>query len=191
MFIVPCVGYTLRSMGLNATVLAGRRVILATDFQQALTGMPLSIVETHATLDNSTPVPLPAGAPAPPLPPELLDEAPPVVAVAPPAAAFTASPPAPPTLSLAFTLTVAHPLQWTLTLINTVTKTHLDVTKGVPPGLTVAPAGGAWSSPALPVTVTLTADFAAAQGVGTHYLYMTGVSKRGVSAFVRAPLVVS
>src|SRR5262245_15559428 len=38
-FIVPCVGYTLRSMGLNATTVAGRAAILATDFQQSLTGL--------------------------------------------------------------------------------------------------------------------------------------------------------
>ncbi|HEX2093615.1 MAG TPA: hypothetical protein VHG28_14510, partial [Longimicrobiaceae bacterium] len=52
----PCVGYTLRSMGLNATTISQRRAILATDMQQSYTGLPLTIVETQTVLqDNSSP----------------------------------------------------------------------------------------------------------------------------------------
>jgi len=192
-FIVPCVGYTLRSMGLNATTMAGRKVILTTDFQQSITGLPLSIVETHMTFDNSTPVPLPAGAASGTIAPELLEVAPPMVAVVPPVAALTSAPPPPkpPTATLTFTLAAPFPLGWMLTLINRVAKTHLDVTNGVPPGLIVAPPGGAWTASTLTVTVTITAAFAVAQGVGTHEFYMTGVTKRGVSAYTSAQLVVS
>jgi len=36
-FILPCVGYPLRSMGLNATVIDGRKVMLVTDFTPSIT----------------------------------------------------------------------------------------------------------------------------------------------------------
>ena len=65
----PCTGYQLRSMGLNATQIKGERVILATDFNQTCTGLPLTMIETHQIIDNSTPAPIPDGQPAPPLPP--------------------------------------------------------------------------------------------------------------------------
>ena len=68
---LPCVGYTLVSMGLNATTIDGRRTILVTDFNRTQTGLPLAMVETHQGLDNSTVVPLPAGGA--PLPPELAE----------------------------------------------------------------------------------------------------------------------
>jgi hypothetical protein len=192
-FIVPCVGYTLKSMGLNATTMVGRKVVLATDFQRSITGLPLSIVETHTMVDDSTPAPLPAGAGSAPGAPELLDVAPPVVAVVSPPAVFTSAPPPPkpPTATLAFTLNAPYPLQWTLTFLNTIAKTHLDVTNGVPPGIVVAPSGGAWTTPALTVTVTITVAFAIAQGLGTHELYMTGVTRRGLSAYAKGLLVVS
>jgi hypothetical protein len=189
-FIVPCVSYTLKSMGLNASTIAGKRIILATDFQQSATGMPLSIVETTSVVDDSTPAPLPAGASSASLAPELLDVAPPVVVAVPPTMPFVSSTMQPATAPIAFTLTTAYPLAWTLTLLNSTQQKSIDVTNGVP-GLVVAPAGGAWSSPSLTVTATMTAAFLAALGPGTHYLYMTGVSKRGMSSFALATLVVS
>ncbi len=41
----PCVGYTLQSMGLNATKIDERKVILVTDFNKTLNGLPLDITE--------------------------------------------------------------------------------------------------------------------------------------------------
>src|SRR3954447_10742934 len=52
-FDPPCVGYRLTSMGLNASQIDGRKVILVTDFNQTSTGLPLLITETHQVLDNS------------------------------------------------------------------------------------------------------------------------------------------
>lgn len=189
-FIVPCVGYTLRSMGLNATTIAGRKAILATDFQQTITGLPLTIVETNTTFDNSTPAPIPAGQSAPPLSAELSDNTKPVVVAAPPVVPFVTSTMMPASAPVAFTLTHPHPLQWMLTLINGTTGVHADVTSGLP-GLVVAPAGGAWNSSTLVVTATMTAAFMAALSPGTHYLYMTGVSQRGLSAYAQATITVS
>lgn len=189
-FIVPCVGYTLKSMGLNSTKIAGRKAILATDFQQTVTGLPLTIVETHTTFDNSTPAPIPAGQNAPPLSAELSDHTKPVVVAAPPAVPFVTATMLPATAPVVFTLTHPYPLQWILTLINGTTGVNADVTNGLP-GLTVTPAGGSWSSPVLVVTATMTAAFMAALSPGMHYLYMTGVSKRGLSAYAQATITVS
>src|SRR5690349_1532670 len=66
-FLTPCIGYTLRSMGLNSTKIGGVSAIMVTDFNQSFTGLPLTITETHTTIDNSTPAPLPPGGAAPPL----------------------------------------------------------------------------------------------------------------------------
>jgi hypothetical protein len=189
----PCVGYTLTSMGLNATTLNGRKVILATDFQKSFTGLPLTIVETHSAYDNSSPAALPAGAGSATLAPELLDVAPPIVAVVPPSAVFTSAPPPPkpPTFLLTFSLSAPYPLLWILTFINTVAGQAMDATNGIPPGIVVAPAGGSWTPSSLTVTVTITALFAVAQGIGTHEFFMTGVTKRGISAYAKALMVVS
>ena len=60
-------------MGLNATQIDGRKVILVTDFNQTLTGLPLLMTESHQTFDESTPAAIPTGQPAPPLSPEMAD----------------------------------------------------------------------------------------------------------------------
>lgn len=192
-FIVPCVGYTLASMGLNASLIAGRKVILATDFQKSVTGLPLSVVETTTVIDDSTPAPLPAGASSAPLAPELLDVAPPVVAAVPPAVAFSTTTLQPATAAVVFTLTSAYPLSWTLTLLNMNALTSVDATNGLPSGLVVTPAGGAWSSPTLTVTATMSAAFMASLGPNPmpHQLYMTVVSKRGKSAYALATITVT
>ena len=190
-FLVPCVGYTLKSMRLNASSIAGKQVILATDVQQTQTGLPLLITETTKMIDDSTPAPLPAGASSAPLAPELLDMVKPIVTAAPPTLAFTLSTMQPAMATLSFTLVSAFPRAWTLVLLNGLTKTSTDVTNGHPGGLTLVPSGGGWSSAPLTVTATLTASFMAAQGAGTHWFYMTGVSKRGLVGFVPATLVVS
>jgi hypothetical protein len=187
----PCVGYQLRSMGLNASTIDGRQVILVTDFNQTFTGLPLLMTEFHTTIDNSTPAPIPAGQVAPPLSPAMADMVAPVVTAVPPVLAFNLTTQQPVTAAATFTLTSTYPSQWLLTLINETAHSHADVTNGLPPGLTVMPAGGAWSSPTLAVTVTMTAAFMTALTAGQHHLYMTGVSQRGLSGWAEVVLTVS
>jgi hypothetical protein len=178
-FIPPCVGYTLKSMGLNATTIDGRNVILVTDFNQSFTGLPLTIQDFHTTSDDSTPAPVPTGESAPAPSPAMADLASPVVAAVPPTAAFSIST-TPVPVVFNFTLTSEHPLKWMLTLINESQGTHLDLTNGAP-GATVTPSGGSWTSPTLSVTVTMTPAFVAALTPGTTQLYLTGISQRGLS----------
>jgi hypothetical protein len=189
-FVVPCVGYTLKSMKLNATTVGGRQAILVTDFQQTLTGLPLSIVETNSAVDNSTPASLAPGETSAPLSPAMMDETPPVITAVPPVVPFSTMTMLPPTAVITFTLSHPYPLQWMLTLLNGTLLQNIDVTNGFP-GLIVAPAGGSWSTPTMVVTATMTAAFMAALTPGTHYFYMTGVSQRGISAYAQATVVVS
>jgi hypothetical protein len=207
----PCVGYTLKSMGLNATTIGGKKAILATDFQQSQTGLPLTIVETQTiTRDDTLPGGgagagvgggagvgaggaaggaagggMASGAPAP-TPPELLDMVKPIVTVSPAALAFDGTTQLPPVAPVIFSLTTDHPLEWQLRLINPVQKYDLDLTDGTTPGAAVMPAGGGWSTTTLTVTLTLTAVFMAALGKTTpttlHEFYCTGISRRGLSA---------
>ena len=188
--IPPCGGYVLRSMGLNATFVGGRRVILATDFNQTLTGLPLEITEFHTTIDDSTPAPIPAGGAAPPLSPALADAIRPIVTAVPPALAFvTASPVAP--LTTVFTILGDHPNLWNLTRVSEPAGTHADLTNGDPTGLTVVPAGGDWDEPGMIVTVTMTQTYIVGLGVGTHHFYLTGVSRRGLSGHFDVTLSVT
>jgi hypothetical protein len=201
--LCPCIGYKLSSMGLNATMINGRRVILATDFNQTFTGLPLIITEFHQTFDNTTPASLPAapGPPArpgeglspatsssPPLSPDMLDSTKPTVVAAPPVLAFNSMTMMPPVLTVVFTIVTAFPLKWILTLLNGVARASINATNGAPPGLIVAPPGGL---PSPVVTMTLTAPFMAALGPGMHYFYLTAVSRRGLSGFGQAVLTVT
>ncbi len=187
----PCVGYRLQSMGLNATQVAGRRAILTTDFNQTLTGLPLTMTELHTTLDNSTPAAIPNGQSAPPLSPALVDTVKPMVAVAPPALAFNTTTMQPATLAATFTLSHPFPLRWMLTLISEPQARHQDVTAGLPPGLTLAPAGGEWTTPTLAVQMTLTAAYVATLGIGLTHFFMAGISQRGLSSWAELVLTVS
>lgn len=189
-FVVPCVGYTLRSMGLNASEINSRKVVLVTDFNLTDTGLPLTMVETHQAFDDSTTTSIPNQQPAPPLPGPLADLAAPVVVAAPPAGAFNTTTQLPPVLPLTFTLTSAFPLQWMLTYISEPTGTHQDFTNGAA-GAVVAPPGGSWTSPVLVVVVTLTLGFLSTLAPGLHHFYMTGVSQRGLSALGEAIVTVS
>jgi hypothetical protein len=186
----PCVGYTLRSMGLNATEVDGRKVILVTDFNQTLTGLPLTITEFHQTFDDSVPGALPPGYSPSASPPELADTTKPVVTALPAPLAFNSELSVPPVLMSGFTLFSQYPLKWMLTLINGTTGLHLDATSGLP-GLVVLPPGGVWASPTLAVTLTLTAPFMAGLGVGRHQLYMTAVNRRGLNNYATVNLVVT
>lgn len=187
----PCVGYTLRSMGLNATKIDGLAVILVTDFNQTLTGLPLTMTETHSCVDDSTPAPIPPGAAPPPLTPEMADVAAPVVAGVITSPTFVTAQSLPPAVTATFTLASAFPNRWVLTRLSETTGTHGDLTSGDPGGAVVAPAGGAWDAPALTVTLALSATYMAALGPGPHHFYMTGVSKRGLSAYAKVTLTVS
>ncbi len=187
----PCIGYRLQSMGLNATQIDGRKVIMTSDFNQSFTGLPLLMTETHTTIDNSTPAPIPAGQPAPPLSPALLDSVAPVVIGIPPVLAFNTVTMQPATLATTFTLTSVHPMKWIATLINEPLRSHTDVTNGLSPGLVVTPAGGAWNSSPLVVTLTMTATFMLALTPGLHHFYMIGVNQRGLSGFFKVVLTVS
>jgi len=187
---LPCGGYKLQSMGLNATEIDGRKVILVTDFNQTFTGLPLLITETHQVVDDSTPAPIPPGQSAPPLSPELADAVPPVVAPPIQALPWISTPPSPP-LVVTFTLTTAFPQKWVLTLISTPSKKKFDLTNGIPSQVQVTPSGGAWPSPSLTITVTLSPTFLASLGIGPQDMYMTAVSKRGLSSYGQATITVS
>ena len=187
---VPCDRYQLLSMGLNAARIDGGKVMLVTDFNLTFTGLPLTMTEFHTTLDDSTPVPIPAGQPVPPLSSDMLDMMAPVVVATPPVLVFNSMTMQPATLPATFTLTSANPMQWLLTLINDPLKNSEDMTNGSPPGLTVVPTGGIWTHSPLTVTVTMTAAFMAALTPGKHHLYMTGVSRRGLSSYAEVILTV-
>lgn len=188
----PCVGYQLRSMGLNATRIDERKVILVTDFNQSVTGLPLVMTETHQTFDDSTPTPIPAGQTAPPLAAALADAIAPVVAAVPPALAFNTVTSLPPTVVATFNLFSDFPLSWKLVVISEPVGRDMDITNDPPPpGLMVAPSGGSWTTPVLVVTLTMTAVFMAGLGIGTHHFFMTGVTQRGLTAFAEMVFAVS
>jgi hypothetical protein len=75
-------------------------------------------------------------------------------------------------------------------LINTTLKRKQDLTNGAP-GVTVVPANGQWSTPTLTVSVTLTPPFVAELTPGTHYLFLTAISRRGLSDYAEAHIEVT
>ncbi len=186
---LPCVGYTLKSMSLNATEIDGQKVILVTDFNQTITGLPLVMSDFHQVFDESTPAPVPAGQSAPPASPAMADLLAPVVTPPMQAIPFSISTTTVPVV-VSFSMTTDHPLQWTLTLINEPLKFHQDLTNGAP-GAMVLPSGGQWDSPSLPITVTMTPTFLAALTPGISHLFLTGVSERGLSGHAEAIITVS
>jgi hypothetical protein len=187
-FNVPCGGYALRSMGLNATTIQERAVMLVTDFVQSYTGFPLTISEAHWVSDDTLPGTPPVGGAT--IPPELGVADVPIVAVAPPLLPFsvagfgtTATPAA---LPFVFTASSAYPLKWMLFQVP-----GGEVTNGVPGAVTVAPAGGSWASPALTVSVTVTGTYAATLTPGLHAFVLTAVNRRGLSRHAQAVVNVS
>jgi len=162
-----------------------------TDFNQTVTGLPLLIAETHTTIDNSTPAPVPAGADAPPLSPELLETTPPAVLPVMPTATFNSTTMMPATLPLAFTLSSLFPLKFVATRLSEPPNAKAeDLTNGVA-GAVVTPAGGDWATPVLTVTLTLSAAYMASLGIGFHRFYITGVNQRGLSASAESLLTVT
>ena len=189
----PCVSYTLQSMGLNASTIKGKKIILDTDFNKTNTGLPLIIVETSPAMDNTTPAPLPAGQTSAPLAPALLDQVKPIVVPATPALAFSISTQTPATLVASFSLSSAFPLQWMLTYISEPGQSNADWTQSPPTGVDILPSGGTWdaTSPSLTVTVTLNLPFLSSLPVGLHHLYLIGVSQRGLSGMGESILTVT
>lgn len=188
---LPCAGYQLRSMGLNSTQIDGRKVILVTDFNQSVTGLPLTMTESHPVFDDSTPVPLPQGQPVPPLAPAMTDTSKPVVSCVPGALAFNSATGLPQNLSAVFTLSAPFPLSWMLTLINEPEQTNADLTYGLPPAVTLDAPGGAWNLPVQTITLNLALPFLVTLAPGRHRFFMTGVSQRGLSDFFELLLFVS
>ncbi|HEX4320452.1 MAG TPA: hypothetical protein VHZ52_06090 [Acidobacteriaceae bacterium] len=187
-FTPPCVGYTLKSMGLNATKIDGKNVILITDFNQSFTGLPLTITDVHPVTDASTPASIPSGESAPPATPAMADLVAPIVVVVPPDAPFSIST-TPSPVVFNFMLTSEYPLRWVLTLINETLGTHMDLTNdALAPGATVTPSGGEWTMPTLNIALTMTPAFIAALTPGTTEIYLTGVSQRGLSGHAIAIL---
>ena len=181
-FIPPCLSYILQSMGLNATQLDGKKVMLVTDFTKSITGLPLVITEFHPVLDDSTAAPIPYGQPAPALPPAMADKTKPVVTLTVPPLAFSMSAPAPVTAT--FTLSTTYPMQWILTLIHEPPPGgHVDLTNGISGMAVVTPQGGNWNTPTLTVNVILQIPFVSSFAQGKHDLYLTGISQRGLSAY--------
>jgi hypothetical protein len=188
-FLPPCASYILQSMGLNATQMDGRKVMLVTDFTKSVTGLPLVITETHQVLDDSTPAPLPTGQPAPALPPAMTDTSTPAVQLTVPPLAFSLSVPAP--VVATFILSAEHPLQWILALIDEPPPGgNQDLTNGIPGMADVVPQGGNWNSSPLTITVTLQVPFLSSLTPGLHDLYLTGITQRGLSAYAKASFTV-
>lgn len=194
-FPLPCLGYQLRSMGLNATQVDGRKVMLVTDFTQSLTGFPLILTESHQAFDNSTPTPLSPGAAVPATPPELQEFDLPVVSVTPATLTFNktgfSNSGNPVSLSMTFSLQTQFPRLWLLTMLNIPSLQHTEITDGNPPDIVVSPPGGEWLTPTLTVTVELLGSFLATLPIGDHYFVLTAVNFRGKSTFAEVKLIIS
>ena len=194
----PCHGYTLRSMGLNATQIKGKKVILVTDFNQSETGLPLTMTEFHPVKDDTSPAPIPDGQDAPPLPPPLADNTKPAVTVPPtPPLVFTKSSNSPPTLEATFEITSAHPLKWILTLLHEPESSFENLNSSQPAGLALttsdgSSAEGTWVVSPLTITLKMTAAYMQTLGTtpGLHRFFMTAVSQRGLSSFAELDLTV-
>ncbi|HEY8225208.1 MAG TPA: hypothetical protein VIG25_08040 [Pyrinomonadaceae bacterium] len=190
---IKCGRYQLRSMGLNASLVAAKRVVLVTDFNQSFTGLPITMIETHHVLDETTPAAIPDGQPAPPLPPEMTDLAKPEITTTLLALNFTISTMKPPSVLVTFELTSEHPLLWRLTQIDEpgpIPGNH-DRTNSQPAGMTVTPSGGVWNVPLLKIDLSMTAAFMATLLPGIHRFVMIGVTQRGISHFTQSVLTVA
>jgi hypothetical protein len=192
----PCAGYVLRSMGLNATSIKGRNVMLVSDFTETHTGFPVAVVESHVVDDKTLPGTPPASGAV--IPPEMQETDHPTVVCVPPTLPFSiatfGSTSQPATLPFSFSLSSQYPLRWMLWQVGP-PATQLDVTAGLPSQVTVLPVGaspdGTWSSPSATVSVTITGTYAATLAPGNHEFVLTAVNRRGFSAFDKGVLVVS
>ena len=187
----PCASYVLTSMGLNATEVMGRKVILITDFNLTVSGLPITMIEIHPVFDETTPVAIPDGQPAPPVTPEMTDLIKPVVTASLTTQLFTISSNTPPSVVVTFTLISAHPMQWILTQIDEPEGHSNNRTTTQPAGMTITPSGGVWNDSPLNLTLTMTGAFMATLMPGIHRFFLTGVSQRGLSSFAELKLTVA
>lgn len=191
---VPCTGYVLRSMNLNAVTVGGRRAIMDTDFEQSFTGYPLILAEFHQVEDLSLPVTVPPGGTFT-TPPELQDSDRPTVAAVPLVSMFSktgfTNTGTPPFLTITFTLTSRFPSRWMLTLI--VPPGSSEITAAAPAGVSAQPSGGTWAISPLTVTVTLTAAYMMTLPTlpSKVSFVMVGINRRGRSAYAETVLGVS
>lgn len=194
--IPPCAGYVLMSMGLNATTIQGRRVMLVSDFVQSLTGFPLVKTELHVVKDNTLPGTPPATGAE--LPPELGEDDQPSVSVLPPAAPFSiaafGTSGQPVSIPFTFSLSSEYPFRWMLWHVGPPV-VQLDVTAGLPASVEVLPSGaspdGMWSGTSAVVVVTVMGTYLATLAPGKHQFVLTGINKRGFSAFAEGVVTVS
>jgi hypothetical protein len=189
---VQCGGYTLKSMGLNATQIKGKKVILVTDFNQTDSGLPITMSELHKVIDKTSPAPIPSGQDAPPLPPPLADETEPLIDVAPSGPfTFTISSNTPATVEVTFKLTSAHPLKWILTLVHEQPGTSSEqLNDSQPAGLTLTPSDSSWNASPLSITLKMIAAYMNTLAPGDHIFFMTAVSQRGLPSFRKLVLTV-
>jgi hypothetical protein len=191
----PCVGYACRSMGLNATSIRGRAVMLVSDFTQTYTGFPVTVVESHVVDDKTLPGTPPATGQV--IPPEMQENDRPTVVAVPPTFPFSktafANTSQPATVPLTFSLSSQYPLKWMLWQVGP-PATQLEVTAGIPSQVTVVPVGaspdGTWSSPSATVSVTVMGTYLATLN-GDHAFVLTAVNRRGFSAFDKATVSIS
>jgi len=192
----PCAGYDCHSMGLNATTLRSRNVMLVTDFVQTYTGFPVTKIESHVVDDKTLPGTPPATGAV--IPPEMREDDVPTVLVAPPTFPFSisgfSSTSQPAAAPFAFSLSSAYPLRWMLWQVGP-PAVKLDVTAGIPSQITVAPVGaspdGTWSSPSAAVSVTITGTYLATLAPGNHFFVLTAINRRGLFASSEAQVTVS
>jgi hypothetical protein len=190
----PCATYQLQSLGLNATKVDGRNVMLVTDFIVTATGYPCTATETHQIIDDSTLVPIPPGQTAPPLPPELQSTDQPTVTGA-PGLAFSlagfANTGNPTSLMMTFTVQSQFPRKWILFMISDLpTSQSRDITAGEPPNIVVAPSSGAWPGSGQ-ITVTLLGSYMATLAPTFHRFVLTAVNHRGLWGSTEIILTVS
>ncbi|PWU14365.1 MAG: hypothetical protein C5B50_17450 [Verrucomicrobia bacterium] len=194
-FPVPCIGYNLKSMKLNATQVDRRNVMLVTDFTQSFTGFPLVITEMHQVYDDSTPTPIPNGGTVPATPPQLQENDTPTVTAAPPVLAFSqgaySNTGQPVTLPMSFSLFSQFPNRWILTILSQPTNSYADITNGLLPNIAVAPAGGDWPNPALTVEVTLQGSFLFTLPIGNYYFVLAAINVRGLSSYAQVVLTIT
>ena len=191
--INPCTGYNLKSMKLNSTFIEGRSVLLTTDFQQSDTGLPLSIIEKHATFDETTVAPLPKDNSDPELDPALKDYSKPSVQVR-PTNSFVFNRNTPSTIAFEFALSSPYPFRWVLTFIDGTRMRNIMLTEESETGIVLSRDDGIWGTPNLKVSVFLDLIFLNSlnptPGFGKHSFFMTGITQRGISAFAECSLSV-
>ena len=188
--LFPCTGYQLRSMGLNASEIDGRKVILVTDFNQSLTGLPLVMTEFHQTFDDSTPAAdpdRPAGAAG-----ERRNGR--LVAAGRRTAAADFSiqhqhDAGAGRRDIQFDRRSSPPVDADADQHDAPIQSGFDQRRARR-GRCARQTGNG-DTPSLTVTVTLTPAFVAALTPGTHHLFLTAISRRGLSSYGEAKIEVT